>query len=616
MLNRGITCILIALLSCALASCGSHQTVSDSPASHKSSSSAKVKPLLEKARNSASPERERLILQAAEILVSREDYDWARNLLTELDVGMLEDNAYIKYTDLLTSVYIANGDYFLAQGILTNPRLERQWQRLEPTKEIKLREKRAQVFSLLGDVHQSIKERIQLAPLLTDKNAEDQNQDGIWRSLMTLKQEELQERSNSEIDSTLRGWYSLASLSKNSQSDLDRQQAGVDAWRAQWPNHPASNNLPSDLKLLRSLIDNQPRQVALLLPLQGRLAKAGEAVRDGFFAAYYHAIDEQLFTPQIRQYDSSDDVLAAYEQAVADGADLVIGPLEKEKVAELALMPDLPVPLLSLNYSDTQPVTPVKSFYQFGLAAEDEARQVARQAYLEGHRHAMVLIPSQEWSERSAKAFTEEWQKLGGTVVHTGQFVGAGDYSRVIKNSMQIEQSQARALELQRLFGTKMEFEARRRGDVDMIFLIADPAQARQVKPTLAFHYAGDIPVYATSHIYSGVPAPSIDRDLNGIRFNTMPWLFDTVSQEKKAINRNAKSSAIYSRLHALGVDAFRLYPRLPQLAQVPEMRLYGATGALHLLADGRIEREQTWALIRNGIAHPLPTVMTASQPE
>lgn len=143
-----------------------------------------------------------------------------------------------------------------------------------------------------------------------------------------------------------------------------------------------------------------------------------------------------------------------------------------------------------------------------------------------------------------------------------------------------------------------------------MIFLIADPAQARQIKPTLAFHYAGNIPVYATSHIYSGVPNPGVDRDLNGIRFNTMPWLFDSQSPEKKMIDQNTQSSAIYSRLHAMGVDAFRLYPRLPQLAQVPEMRLYGATGALRLLPDGRIEREQIWVRMRNGLAQPLPTVV------
>lgn len=145
---------------------------------------------------------------------------------------------------------------------------------------------------------------------------------------------------------------------------------------------------------------------------------------------------------------------------------------------------------------------------------------------------------------------------------------------------------------------------------MDMIFLIADPAQARQIKPTFAFHYAGQIPVYSTSQVYSGQPNPKADRDLNGVRFNTMPWLFDTNSKEKQAVAQYTKSAAVYGRLHALGADAFRLYARLPQLDQVPDMRIYGATGALHMLDDGRIEREQIWVRFRNGEAQPLPTVI------
>src|SRR5690606_7499235 len=164
---------------------------------------------------------------------------------------------------------------------------------------------------------------------------------------------------------------------------------------------------------------------------------------------------------------------------------------------------------------DSLPPQGLDGLYQFGLAVEDEARQAARQAFLEGHRFALVLVPSQDWSERSATSFIDEWNRLGGTIVHSSQFVGSGDYSQVIKSAMLIERSQARAQELERLFGTNLQFQTRRRQDIDMIFLIADPVQARQIKPTLAFHYAGSIPVYATSQVYSGVPDVKADRDLN-----------------------------------------------------------------------------------------------------
>src|SRR5690606_4389342 len=140
-----------------------------------------------------------------------------------------------------------------------------------------LRELRAQVFMRLGDVTHSVNERITLAALLTDEVAAQDNQDGIWRSLTSLSPSELQTRSNSEVNPILRGWYALALLQKDTQADLERQQAQLESWRAQWPDHPANQNLPDDLRLLQTLIANQPRQIALLLPQQGRMAKASEA---------------------------------------------------------------------------------------------------------------------------------------------------------------------------------------------------------------------------------------------------------------------------------------------------------------------------------------------------
>ena len=431
---------------------------------------------------------------------------------------------------------------------------------------------------------------------------------------MSIPYTELQQLAKTEYGEAARGWYNLAAISKNNQIDLEQQREELQRWLREWRQHPAHGNLPNDLRLLQSLIDQQPRQIALLLPMQGKLAEASEAVSDGFFAAYYQALSNGRQTPEVRKYDSSTDVIAAYQQAVADGADLVIGPIDKEKVTELSLMPSLEVPVLALNYPDAPPAEPLRGFYQFGLAVEDEARQVARQAYLEGHRQAMIIIPRQEWSERSARAFADEWEKLGGVVVNRSQFTRGGNYPQLVKDAMLIEQSQVRARELQELLGVKLETSPRSRSDVDMIFLIADPAQARQIKPSFAFHYAGKIPVYSTSQVYSGEPNPKADRDLNGIRFNTMPWLFDTSSPEKKAVSQYTKSAAVYGRLHALGADAFRLYARLPQLEQVPQMRIFGVTGALRMLDDGRIEREQIWVRFRNGEAQPLPMVINANE--
>lgn len=608
--------LLSSALVFTLSGCGSNPTQPT-----KKATATKTQPkgpsasqLLELASQSQSPERESLVLQAAQVYVDNNKFTQARDLISEMNPDELPDQAYVKYTDVLSTLALHEGSNFLAHGILTKPRLEQQWQAMEPTTEIALREKRAQVFALLGEAQQSVNERIQLAALINNKEQRQANQDAIWQNLMGIPYAELQQLAKTEYGEAARGWYNLAAISKNNQIDLEQQREELQRWLREWRQHPAHDNLPNDLRLLQSLIDQQPRQIALLLPMQGKLAEASEAVSDGFFAAYYQALSNGRQTPEVRKYDSSADVIAAYQQAVADGADLVIGPIDKEKVTELSLMPSLEVPVLALNYPDAPPAEPLRGFYQFGLAVEDEARQVARQAYLEGHRQAMIIIPRQEWSERSARAFTDEWEKLGGVVVNRSQFTRGGNYPQLVKDAMLIEQSQVRARELQELLGVKLEASPRSRSDVDMIFLIADPAQARQIKPSFAFHYAGKIPVYSTSQVYSGEPNPKADRDLNGIRFNTMPWLFDTSSPEKKAVSQYTKSAAVYGRLHALGADAFRLYARLPQLEQVPQMRIFGVTGALHMLGDGRIEREQIWVRFRNGEAQPLPMVIDANE--
>lgn len=612
---RGLLCTLLALSAWLLASCATTPPPDTLDPSQDVLSeeqiNARVTELVEKAREAQSPEREDFLLQAAELLVHQERYDRARNLLTPIDSNRLDDAAFVLHTELLGEVALVEGAYFLAQRILTNPRLEQQWSAMEPEREADLRRQRARLFALLGDIRTSVEERIRLGSVLSDPEAESQNRELLWQALMTLPREQLEQEAQATEQEQLRGWLELAALSKNTQANLERQQAQVDQWQQDWPNHPASRHPPTDLQLLRTLLEQQPQQVALLLPQQGNLARAAEAVRDGFLAAYYLAREEQSRVPQIRQYDSSGerDIVALYEEAVAEGAELIIGPLDRNHVQRLYEQDNLPVPILTLNYTqatiEEEEREAPANLYQFGLAAEDEARQVARRAFQEGHRQAMILALERSWTPRSARAFTREWRELGGEVVIDNEF-SSGGYSSMVQQALLIDQSQARRQELQRLLGSVLEFEPRRRQDVDMIFLMTDPEQGRQIRPTLSFHFAGDIPIYSTSHIYTGEANPSSNRDLNGIRFNTMPWLLEGDYPEKRALSEHAQAPAAFSRLHALGVDAFRLYPRLPQLRQIEQARLYGATGALRIRPGGRLERELEWAHFQGGNARPL----------
>ncbi|MES2826114.1 MAG: penicillin-binding protein activator [Pseudomonadota bacterium] len=625
MLNRPTNFALITLLVVFLASCSDSPTIkpgSSKPrAAAQTDSQADIKAstlrnLLEKAQQQNSPERENLLLQAAEIYLEQGELDKAYALVNKMSPAKLPDPVFITYSRITALLELAKDKPDAARGILTNPRLERHLNALEPQQEANLREVRAQAFERTNQLEEAVSERISLSALLANNKANSTNQEALWRTLMNISLADLETNASQGAGGITQGWYSLAAISKNNTLSIETQQAQLNKWLSRWPTHPANGNLPKELGLLQKLVKQQPQKIALLLPLKGRLAEAGEAVSDGFFAAYYQSFNDTHQAPQVRQYDTSGGATTAYQQAVAEGADLVIGPLDKEDVNQFGQFKELPVPLLTLNYLsiDTQPTNQpadvIPGLYQFGLAVEDEARQAARKGIQDGLRHALVVATKQEWSERIAQAFNEEWVKLGGAIVGESLFITQDQFSDSVRNAFSIDESQARMNLLKQQLATKFEFTPRRRADIDMIFMAVTPSQGRQIKPTFAYYFANNIPTYATSNIYSGNIDAANNEDLNDVIFNTLPWVFDENNPEKIALAQNTKSSAVYSRLHALGADAFHLYPRLSQLKLAPQMRIYGATGSLHLLVDGRIEREQIWARFNNGLAEPIATVI------
>lgn len=464
---------------------------------------------------------------------------------------------------------------------------------------------RADALTLKGEFLDSLMERASVDATLAPAQR-DYNRQMIWTQLMLIPTSDLDVARAQSTDATLNGWLELATLYRDPLTDIDTQLQKFDAWQAQWPAHPAAANLPDMIQALKRAAKDRPDSVALLLPLNGPLADAAAAVRDGFITAYYSALSQGYPVPQVRFYDSgTQDVISLYNQALDAGAKLVIGPLDKQQVATLASVASLPVPTLSLNYVDNGTA---KNLYQFGLAPEDEARQAAEQAIVEGARLAAILYPDGEWGARVAEAFRQRFEALGGIVTTHNTF--AGDASAATRQLLDLGQSETRARQLRGFTSLRVEFEPRRRQDIDVIFLVAAAGQARQLKPALNFNYAADLPVFATSHVYAGTPAADIDSDLNGIRFVDIPWVLDQQSPLHQDAERVWPGGhGRYERLFALGIDAYRLHTRLAMLQSLPESFLPGVTGQLSLDEQQRLVRELQWAWFSRGVPQRMPVV-------
>ena len=320
---------------------------------------------------------------------------------------------------------------------------------------------------------------------------------------------------------------------------------------------------------------SSPQHIALLLPLTGPLSSAGKSVQAGFMDSYQKALRLGKTEAGVRVYDTTALGGSAYAQAIEAGADFVVGPLDKPAVQQVAGM-RLPVTTLVLNYTEANAHS--GNLYQLSLSPLDEALQAAREAWHQGHRAVILIAPSDPWSQNIAQTFVRQWTGEGGRVTDQLQYTPNQDLNTAVKQLLHVR-TQTRAEENTRERGM-------RRQDFDLLFLVATPEMGRQIVPLLRFYYAYNIPIYSTSMIYSGTPDPFRDSDLNGVRFDDMPWM----------LGAHAPSGHT-PRLYALGQDAFMLTQSFNALGG----GLPGATGTLTLNANQQIIRTLNWAEFKNG---------------
>lgn len=553
------------------------------------------------ARETGPPERDTLHLLAAGSLVRGGEPSRAASLLDGMTAEQLTDRNRTLYTLVRAAIALAEQRPDMALSLLkdvpASGPLIADYHRL-----------RAQARSQNSQYFQAARERILLDPLLPDPQAQLANRRATWEAVNNLTDQELQTSRTAPPPDVMGGWMELVELTRLYLQQPDALADVTPHWQRRYPGHPAGGSFLDDLLGTMRAAGHPPAQIGVLLPLNGKLSGAAQAIRDGIIAAYYDTPEGGLL-PQIMFYDSGDtpeSALSAYQEAVANGARMVIGPLRKEALEGLANRLPLEVPVLGLNRLTVQThVNP--ALYQFGLAPEDEAREVARLAWRRGHTRAVAFLPETPWGERVYEAFAAEWDSLGGHIAEVRRYdPGKADHGPALKDLLNLDDSNSRHKKLTQTIGRKIVFEPRRRQDTDFVFLAATPRQARLIRPQLNFYRASDLPVYATSHVYSGKPDSSKDADMNGIVFCDTPWTLEkraSWDHLQQNISEFWPDTAVrYARLYALGIDAYRLVPYLGKLNEGMFGAYHGVTGNLSLSDDGHINRTLRCAVFRKGL--------------
>ncbi len=465
---------------------------------------------------------------------------------------------------------------------------------------------RALTLNKLGDARGALRDYVELDSLLSEPAALAQNRRATWEVARRLGNRPA--IASDSADPTIHGWLELARIVESSGTKGSQLQAGITDWRQRFPQHPGHSLLTSlsAAPLKPDAANAAGTRIALLLPLSGQFANAGAAIRDGILAAWFSEGAAGGSKPSLTVYDTTaKNVTAQYKRAVTEGATAIIGPLEKNAVTALARDPMVTLPTVVLNQPDDESVSNTASaskLYTFGLAPEEEAQQVAERAWFDGHTRGYILAPDSPWGNRIANAFRSHFQSIGG------QILGQHRYGAAVPNDA------GHATEISTPSG-KAEAAATApiddpsRTGADFVFLGAFPQQGRQYARQLA-GFPTRLAVYSTSHIFSGRLLSEADRDLDGVMFCDMPWLLDVTRQSTglPAVVKQAWPSTAenFSRLYALGVDAYHILPYLDGLKTQSVSRFDGETGVLAIDNAGRIHRQLVCARFNAGVLTPL----------
>lgn len=320
--------------------------------------------------------------------------------------------------------------------------------------------------------------------------------------------------------------------------------------------------------------DQQRHRVALLVPMSGSAAAAGQSIANATTMAL---LDTNASNLRITTYDTAQGPREAARKAVTDGNRLILGPLMGADIAPvLAEAKAGRVPVVS--FSNDSGLASTDAFLMGHMPEQSIARTV-RYVRGKGAQSFAVLAPDGEYGQRAEAALK------AAVARHGGRYVGSETYAR--GNTSVVSAAQ----------------RLKARGGYDSV-LIADGARlaaqgAAQLK-------AANVRILGTE-LWSGEAAVARSSALSGAVFSAVS---DTRYQRFSDSYRARFGGAPY-RIATLGYDAVLLTLRVARDWQpgrpfpTDSLRdaggFLGLDGAFRFGRDGVVERAMEVREVRGG---------------
>ncbi len=535
-----------------------------------------------------------LYLFALKAFINEQQFGKAEELISRLAKLPMNPMQLSEWQLSRAQLFAARNDYQKAISLLN---FQPSW-RLPPTQYKRYYLLKKELYRKLNDTPNAVLSATQAAHFIDDPSDQKDNWFFVRSELIKMQPYQLNALAKAG-NKTLSIWIDLINQSRNYAYNPTKHQLLLSQWRASNPDHPAALFLEDEAPNINieQAVFEKPTHVGVLLPLSGKFASQGEAIKNGILQASID--DPNTAKPSLAFYDTeSMSMEKLVKQLQNNDTQFVIGPLQKHKVNQYLIASQNSIPTIAMNVLTDNKNHSTNTCY-FTLSPEQEAEQAAKHLAEKSYKFPLVIAPDSSIGKRISGEFLKVWQAETGTAAETAYFKNSAGMQKTVQKAFGLLESQSRAAQINKLFDTEMKHEQRSRRDIDSVYLVANSSELTLLKPFIEVTINPDAnppKLFASSRGNSRVDGMGEIGELQGIEFTDIPLIVNNTTPQATTIDElwpNLSNSM--RRLHALGLDAYTLIEQLPLMQADPNYEYHGLTGLLSIGKSCVINRTLPW---------------------
>lgn len=460
--------------------------------------------------------------------------------------------------------------------------------------------------NIYQQLHQPINEIKQLSALTlyTPREQHQEINDKIWQLIQPLSTAVITPYLEEQDSPNFAGWMQLAYIVKHYAVSPNELIRYLGQWQQQNPNHPAAINLPTSLTKALNTKAFSPQHIAVLLPLSGARSNVANPIEQGILSSYLQHNNSQI---SIKFYDTESDVIQAYQQAVSDGAEFIIGPLLQknvDKINQYQIEYGFHIPQLFLNKPSN--LSNSENKFYFSLSPVEEASDAAKHFFNAGIHTPLLLASDDPIGRRMAASFNQEWLTLSNKDADIHYFKNGDKMKLAVQEALGVTDSEKRIARIKKIIGDNIKADFRSRRDIDAIYMIADAKSLTLLKPFIDVNFSvftQPVPLYTASR---GRLNRHNNTEVDGVSISDAPWLLSQSKERNQVDKLWPRWNYNQKRLFIMGADTYDLINKLAQMQAFPGYQFHGRAGKLALNKDGTINRHLEWAKYQQGKLTPL----------